>query len=285
MKALVLYVTVVYCLASARILFADSFDRELVSAAEEIKTARSALSLIAVKYPETEVSEQAIRKIQDLKEHLEELATIYVDKTGHDLSEPHSVNASVLEVELNRLIGARRPSPNGNYPTDVTINNFAREVWFEAAIDPGETHHLLIKATLSIPCGTDSVLLVFQQNEHGWQKTLTWKSPPYGAIHGAINALQYLPPVPGPKRSWYVLGAYRPARCASCWGQLRVVALRPKDRSSEPEIVFQESFDEYQCDQEPLLTAETDGFDIKFIGRGEREGELTLARVFHHSLR
>lgn len=259
-----IFCIVIFCFTNPVFTFAETEEKTLETSLK-IKLAHKELDNSYSNYPDSALSPETVSSIETLKQSIEKLVIACVNKLPINIP----LNTHDLEVDLNNLISE---------PTKQK-----QDIYFKVRIGSGNLLQIVNK--VDIPCGNDSILLVFQPNEEKWKHVLTWKSSKYEEINGSLNNLEYAVSTPDKDGKWYVVGTDSPARCSSCWGTLRFYVMEPTKENVNPNILFQKTETSYQCDKGPMLETTQEGFKISFLGKSIDSDILTRTHLHNYKVK
>ncbi len=240
---------------------ADCPQAEISSTASRLQDARNALMLLAPgKDQETAIPRQTQSAIADLKARLAEFILAYM--------RCQSENADVegIEVDLSRLGWARSLEPGRVYRNDEMPPH---------ALDPGwslsfETRPLGqgligITATFGIPCGGDTMLMIFQHSDEGWSEIMRVSSPPYRDVAGSYQAFDYAISPPDSDGDWFLVEKHLPTSCISTLSGIAYSVLRPAANPLRPKVLFTGHGSLSWADEDfGRLSVGADYFEIRF---------------------
>lgn len=274
-------VTVYLALASSTICRAD--DGSLTKAVDEVKVARNELFKLPVHQLETDVSTVAMSAVLRMRKALEGLVVEYL-KTVSAQSTP---DVKKIEENLNSLINAQRILPGISSPKVGGEDLYGYETYFEVKTTQDERRLLQIKGAFSIPCGEDSLLLIFQPDNQHWREILNWQTPKYNSVSGSLNNFNHVISPSDASGNWYVLGSDSPTWCSSCWGSLQYYVLRPKENDTRPTVSFKDSSTFYRCTDDEWdfsLLANSNDFELHFPGQSIDSVNLIRPHVRHYDI-
>ena len=238
----------------------------------DIKAAWEKLLNTYAEYPNDSLSNQSVLAIQDFKDEIKKLVLEYT----HNAPADHAFNPKKLEKTLNNIIGLKSKNLKKG-----SLKSHQEEVRFEVGITNDQL--LQIKYTMDIPCGTDSILFIFEPDEQHWQEVLMWESSDYTNSSGSLNALQYVTSPKTKEGTWYILGTDTPARCSSCWGAQRFYILQPIIGDIHPNVLFHRTETSYQCNEKAELKARENYFDFHFDGRSIQAETLIRPHQYRYT--
>lgn len=111
---------------------------------------------------------------------------------------------------------------------------------------------MVVRTSINLECGRDTSLYVFERKQSSWELVLDSSANDCTAIDGARENLNYELSTLHDTPSWYVLLAYSPPWCTSCWSTLYYEALRPSANPEQPSTVYAGRGEFYRCADEPF---------------------------------
>ena len=144
--------------------------------------------------------------------------------------QPENADVGGIAVDLARLGWAQDQAP-ARGPL------FSGALVFEAKTpQPGM---IGITARFGINCGSDTMLLLFEHSDEGWNETLRAESPPYRDTAHAYQDLDYAVAPPDNDGSWFLVETHRPASCAVGGTEgLNYSVLRPTQDATKPKVLY-----------------------------------------------
>jgi hypothetical protein len=134
---------------------------------------------------------------------------------------------------------------------------------------------LVITTELSIPCGSDTSLYVFEAGK----LILAREAKPYDTVSGAQGSFEWRLSPPDPDGSWFVVTANINPWCSSNWQSLRYEALRPGPSPDSPRVLVSDESTIFLSDGYEL-SIDRGSFTLNFIaGQTLDVGILTREHV------
>jgi hypothetical protein len=141
---------------------------------------------------------------------------------------------------------------------------------------------IVFSPRLSIACGNDSPLYIFQKTEGQWRLLIAVEANGYHEVKGAMGELQFKLSPPNALGSWFLAYLHQSPWCTSNWNRIDYAVLRPGARPYSPNVVFQASHGYYEgTDYLPGLQVRTNGFRIDFEDSQLLDMDFTTR---HHTL-
>lgn len=103
---------------------------------------------------------------------------------------------------------------------------------------PNHKQVLAVTTTLAIPCGQDTSLYIFEQQEARWKLVLAQESNDYEEIKGAQGSFGYAVSPPDDKGEWFVVAVDINPWCTSVWQGIRYKVLRPGPDPYESKLLL-----------------------------------------------
>jgi hypothetical protein len=138
---------------------------------------------------------------------------------------------------------------------------------------------LVIDVSLSVPCGDDHSLTVFQRADGPWEPLLIADANGYEEVSGAQGSLEYaISPADG-AGNWFLVTAGITPWCSSNWQGLHYRVLRPGASPETPRVLLKEERGVHIGVDEPFrLKITSRGFEIHNVGSQGLDSSL-LTRV------
>lgn len=125
---------------------------------------------------------------------------------------------------------------------------------------------LAVVTNLTIPCGSDASLSLYQRNGMSWQLILVSEANGYADITGARGSFQFGVSPPDAEGRWFVVTADVNPWCSSNWQQLRYKVLRPGEDAMHPQKLLEENTPVYlNADPPYRLTVDREGFQVREV--------------------
>lgn len=126
---------------------------------------------------------------------------------------------------------------------------------------------LAVVTTLTVPCGSDSSLYMYELRGPKWELVLADEANGYDNVAGAQGSFQYAVSPPDTGGSWFVVAVDINPWCSSNWQSLRYKVMRPGRVADEPQTLLSESQTVFLGNDEIFkLCANRKGFQISHIG-------------------
>ncbi len=239
---------------------ADCPQAEISSAASGLQDARNALiSLPLAGDPNPALSPQTQSAIAEMKAKLAGFILAYMR------CQPENADIDGIEVDLSRLGWARpfdagRTDGNGNAlaPADAPGWHLAFDT------KPLGQGLIGIAAAFAIPCGRDTVLMIFGHSDEGWREIIRVAAPPYRDVRRAYGALDYAISPPDADGDWFLVEEHLPAMCSPANAGLSYSVLRPGPSALRPRVLLS-GHDSLSSGEDDLggLAVVADQFEIR----------------------
>ena len=234
---------------------------EISSAASDLQDARNALMSLPVgKEGDTAISRQMQTGIAEMKTHLASFILAYMR------CQSDNADTDGVEVDLSRLGWARSLEPGRAYRKDELPPLSDAPGWALTFNTRSLGQGLLgVSATFGIPCGSDTMLLIFQHGDNGWREIMRVASPPYRDIGQAYQAFDYALSQPDDAGDWFLVEKHLPAACESFNASIYYSVMRPGPSALKPRLLFSGHDGIYWGDEDMgRLAAGTDSFELRF---------------------
>ena len=223
-------------------------------------------------YPTGDVPPTAQRLLPVFKEGLRK--RIMSTLNAHAASSP-----DVLRTFLLADLAAEGVEPfsaqefENNYNPDA--NNFGYLYEIEVRQPTRHPNLLAVVTNISVPCGSDSSLNVFQREGAVWKLILVSEANGYTEVSGAQGRFQFAVSPASDNGGWFVVTANVNPWCSSNWQQLRYQVLRPGDSPKHAEVLLDESHVIFLgVDQPYRLTIHPKGFQLHLVGYQSLDSDL-----------
>jgi hypothetical protein len=223
------------------------------------------LHQIRVKELDTDVPVAAQPLLTKVKQ---ELCGLIEDTLNHhDLRgvDPQGMRARIVSRLKSMGITIAEPPTADMEAAPNTARPFGTLLGLTLAVPDGYPNLLVATTTLSIPCGEDSSLYLFDRQSDGWKLILAQEANDYDSISDAQGSLGYaVGPADGGQPFFVVMASVSPW-CTSNWQGIRYTVMRPGKTANEPVILFSTTDTIYLGNAERYRMAATpDGFMVEF---------------------
>jgi hypothetical protein len=223
------------------------------------------LNQIRVKELDTDVPVAAQPLLTKVKQEL--CGLIEETLNHHDLRgvEPQGLRARIVSRLKSMGITIAEPPTADMEAAANTAPPFGALLGLTLAIPDGYPNLLVATTTLSIPCGEDSSLYLFDRQADGWRLILAQEANDYDSISDAQGSLGYaVGPADGGQPFFVVMASVSPW-CTSNWQGIRYTVMRPGKTANEPVILFSTTDTIYLGNAEGYrMTATPNGFMVEF---------------------
>lgn len=250
--------------------------------ATEMRAARDAAMKISESEGNTEVPPEAIQQIQEFKNDLYAALQSYFACQPNRLPEGPALERSLYaHLAIPVLTPPQKEADfdaNGRGPW---TGLYLGDVVIKAEITSDTRRLAAVLTRFSIPYGDDAELDVFDLGKSDvWSPVIHFTSKPYNSISGAFHAFDYRISPSSPEDDWFVVATHVNPWPASCWQNLFVDAVRPKDIGFEYQWFHDKQYG-YVCDDVPpyIRSVRADEFQIRFAITSIDEGQLSSVSV------
>lgn len=210
-----------------------------------------------------------------------------LDAFNYEQNDPASPDA-LREVILRSLLAKKVEiwSPEPNQKDDVS-ELYGRLLKFDVTMPPGHPDLLAFQTDVSIPCGDDSSLYIFQRKEAGWRMVISREQDNYTLISDARGQFAFQVSPTDDAGNWFVVAVDVNPWCTSNWQSIRYEVLRPTTFAPDrPLVLLAEKRGIYLGRDDIFqLSVRKDGFQIKHAGSQSLDaGLLTRDHVENYSV-
>src|SRR5215472_8141538 len=193
------------------------------------------------------------------------------------------VQAATAQEELLRRLQAAGVGLTDFY-SEADQGGYGLIFNLEVRQPSGHSDLLMFRSELSIECGDDSSLYVFQKREGRWKVVIAIESNGYKKVYrGLANLLYYDVSPPDADGRWFLVYAHEYPSCQGNWNGIQYRVLRPGASPEKPILVL--SREEgmyrggiYRGGDLPKLEVTKDSFRLEFDGSQELDAGV-LART------
>lgn len=231
-------------------------------AAADVAQERRVMLTLPAAASDPAISGAAIQAITEIKNRLSQVVQAYMACAPvASIPDPERIKKDLSELAHAFSKGASykgQPEDSGK---------FGFELRFSVRVSGDAGGLVSIAPSFSLPCGTDTLLLIFARERDSWRQVIRWQSPPYRELSGAAGDLLYGISAPDSSKAWYVLVTYIEPWCSSTWSVLHYEVLRPAADDSKQKVLLRE-FDEiwWGGDNLPTLAVKPAAFELRFEG-------------------
>ena len=178
-------------------------------------------------------------------------------------------------------------SPDPNEKADDVSDLYGRLLKLDVSTPKGHPDLLAFQTDLSIPCGDDSSLYIFQRKETGWRMVISREQDNYTLISDARGQFAFHVSPPDAAGDWFVVTVDVNPWCTSNWQSIRYEVLRPTSFAPDrPLVLLAEERGVYLGRDDVFdLSVRKDGFQTKHAGSQSLDaGLLTRDHVENYSL-
>jgi len=144
-----------------------------------------------------------------------------------------------------------------------TAEQYGNIVSIDVVAPEGHRNLLAVVVELSIPCGSDSALYLFQ-HDADWHLVYAREEDDYESISGALGTFSWKVSPPDAQGRFLVVTSSISPWCISAWHQLRYQVDRVEPGRATPFAIDRDTITSYEWDVE--LEATADSYSIHFNG-------------------
>jgi len=194
-----------------------------------------------------------------------------------------SPNPKLVESTLAKLLNATKPEKqvvyDPNKPPQLD-HIYGDEMTIKVTAPPKPPNLILVELGFDIPCGDDSMLLVFESRSGQWQQALRWQSGNYDEISGAFgDFFQYQILPQKDSASWLLAVAHGNPWCTSRWSGFGLDVVQPSADAIPQQVLFNLST-EYVRETDPVMKLTPDGFQLRVEGASLDMNFMTRPEFF-----
>ncbi|MGA7158952.1 MAG: hypothetical protein WBY53_19055 [Acidobacteriaceae bacterium] len=181
-----------------------------------------------------------------------------------------SALAPLIQDELAKLLDANPPQPP---PNTIVMNGdkrYAEWLAFEYGrnllvnVQSLAPNLLSVEFTFHIPCGDDTMLMVFERDSDHWEERLLWQAPAYKEISGAFGDFFLTAVLPGATpNDWRLVIAHGKPWCTSRFSGFDIDVLAPQPNDPRPRVLWHTDRGYSRDNFAPTLKAVGDTFELR----------------------
>lgn len=134
---------------------------------------------------------------------------------------------------------------------------------------------IVLAVRLSVVCGSDTSVYVFERSSDRWRRTLDLESNGYKDVSGARGSASWT--IVDAADGWYLVSSDVNPWCTSNWQRIRWVALRPGPSPERPRVLYKDDATIYLGVDEPYrLTTNRDTFTIVWWGADDLDVDILV---------
>lgn len=227
-----------------------------------VKMVQEQLLTVKVGGMDTSVLPATQERIRALKDALAATVDAYMQ-----CERESAVDVKKFESTLAGMLGANKPEPTTQI-TSQSISEVVDQVYgarlqLVVGRPESEPQSIGVEVSFGLNCGVDTMLLVYERQNEKWRQVLRWQSGDYNEISGAFgDFFEYVVIPHGALGRWVIAVAHGKPWCTSRWSGFDVDVIRPA-HGSVPQHVLFHNHAGYVRDSEPVLKAESDGFELR----------------------
>jgi hypothetical protein len=228
---------------------------EIAASATALQDSRFALSLLPPHQgATTAITLKTGSAIAQIKTSLAAFITAYMN------CQHANADAQGIQVDLSRLGWARTANADTPSPAPSGVVGPEPILTFEVRSFPGGL--LGVTATFGIPCGNDTLLMLFRSRENVWAELMSIQSGHYHDLARAYRAFDYALSPLGDDGGWFLVEKHQPVSCGSPTGTLEYTVLQPGPWPLHPVVLFN-GRDGIAVGGDADLDADADGFRLR----------------------
>ncbi len=224
------------------------------------------LRQIRVKELDTDIPEAAKPLLTTVKQELCGLIQDTLNNPDFRGMNPQELRAQIVSRLKSVGIAVAEPQPTSDTETAANaISPFGTLLGVTLATPDGYPDLLVATTTLSIPCGDDSSLYLFEKHADGWELILGQEVNDYDSISDAQGSLGYAVGPADRSQPFFVVMASVNPWCTSNWQGIRYTVMRPGKTAYQPVILFSTTDTIYLGNAEDYrITVTPNGFTMEF---------------------
>jgi hypothetical protein len=224
------------------------------------------LRQIRVKELDTDIPEAAKPLLTTVKQELCGLIHDTLNDPGFRGMNPQELRAQIVSRLKSIGIAVAEPQPTSDTePATNTFPPFGSLLRVTLATPDGYPDLLAATTTLSIPCGDDSSLYLFEKHSDGWKLILGQEVNDYDSISDAQGSLGYAVGPSDRSQPFFVVMASVNPWCTSNWQGIRYTVMRPGKTAYQPVILYSTTDTIYLGNAEDYrITVTSNGFTMEF---------------------
>lgn len=229
------------------------------SAVAEMRMARAVLLAVPPESDGTLVPPRAGRRIEALKDRMRDFVRTMM------ACAPTSVEPAALAAAMEQRGGVSDGTTGDAVPP--SDDRHGSLVAFEVSRVEGHPELLAVVATLTIKCGSDSMLILYRRTPYGWRETMVRRSEPYSEVRGGWGDLRFAVSPKDSQGNWFVATASTTPWCTSAWQGMPYELARTGPAPDRPKVFFRGKSSIYLGNESDLLLrAEQDAVEIRHDG-------------------
>lgn len=224
------------------------------------------LKQIRVKDLDTDVPMAAKPLLTKLKQELSVLIQDTLNKQALRGTNPEELRTQIVSRLKSIGVAVAEPQTvSDSGPADTADHPFGDLLGVTLETPDGFPDLLVATTTVSIPCGEDSSLYVFNKHSGGWELLIEQEINDYDSISDAQGSLGYAVGPADHSRPFFVVVATINPWCTSNWQGIRYTVMRAGKTADQPAILFSTTDTVYLGgDEKYRITVTPDGFTMKF---------------------
>jgi hypothetical protein len=238
-----------------------------------MKSVQAQLLAVQSGFMDTSVAELAQTQIRTMKDALNDAINSFMScQRESAISDSSLTNRLAATLDANKPEKAPKDFPDPI--PDYAVGDYGENLQISAARADPKLNLLAIKASFSITCGQDTMLLIYEWRDRNWKQALRWQSDAYGEISRAFGDIfQY---VILPRDPPIVAVAHGHPWCTSVWSgfDLDVIKL---GSANNPQQLLLHRTEGYNrgADEAAAMRKTAQGFELRV-----RDMSLDFETVF-----
>jgi hypothetical protein len=215
-------------------------------------TARKLRDVPLPGFPPTEVPADVRPLLKQFKHQLRDVIAETLRQQKHQTATSERIRSAIAENLRSRGVELSKESDTYGYIHGLWIEKPAKH-----------PNLLVVLTTLTVPCGEDSSIYVFQRSASRWNLVLAQESNDYPTVAGAQGNLEYAFSPSDESGNWFLVTADVNPWCTSAWQGLHYKVLRPGATPYEPRVILSKHVGVYEgCDEWYKLAASRNEFQV-----------------------
>lgn len=243
--------------------------KPLAEVANELKS----IELKDSDFPYADVPSLAQQLLSQLKQGLRQEIFDALENEHLASASPEAVRDAILRNLRASHVEIWSPHPSEK---DDISELYGRLLKFNVTMPPGHPDLLAFQTDVSIPCGDDSSLYIFQRKESGWRMVIGREQDNYTLISDARGQFAFQVSPTDDAGDWFVVAVDVNPWCTSNWQSIRYEVLRPTTFAPDrPLVLLAEKRGIYLGRDDIFdLSVRKDGFQIKQAGSQSLDASL-----------
>lgn len=203
----------------------------VASAGRAVRATRAELAAIPAEEDDRSVTPAASRSIEGLKDRLRDFVRAEMACAPRS-PEPADLAAAMA----GRGDGFVHPGSDGSDP--LPPGRHGDRLAYEVFRVESHPDMLAVVATLSIRCGSDSMLILYRRTSSGWREAMVRRAEPYREVKGGWQDLRFAVAPADAQGKWFVATLSTTPWCTSAWQGMPYELARPGPAPDRPNVFF-----------------------------------------------